>query len=35
LGSGNEAGTGKAGPADRDAERAEKFASIDCGWFVH
>src|SRR5262249_2815062 len=35
LRSGNEAGTGKAGPADGDAERAEKLASIDCGGFVH
>jgi hypothetical protein len=35
LRSGNEAGAGKAGPADGDAERAEKFTSINCGWFVH
>src|SRR5262245_45489574 len=35
LRSGNEAGTGKAGPADGDTERAEKLASIDCGGFVH
>src|SRR5262249_33457928 len=35
LRSGNEAGPGKAGPADGDAKRAEKLASIDCGWFVH
>src|SRR5262249_12676400 len=35
LRAGNEAGTGKAGPADGDAERAEKLTSIDCGWFVH
>jgi len=35
LRSGNEAGTGKAGPADGDAERAEKFTSIDSGRFVH
>src|SRR5262249_61371645 len=35
LWSGNQAGTGKAGPADGDAKRAEKLTSIDCGWFVH
>ena len=29
LRSGNEAGTGEAGPADCDTERAEKFTSID------
>src|SRR5262245_46937757 len=33
--SGDQAGTGKAAPADRDAKRAEKFTPIDRGWFVH
>jgi len=35
LWSSDQAGAGKAAPADRDAKRAEKFAPIDCGWFVH
>src|SRR4029450_1829815 len=35
LRSGNQAGTGKAGSSDRDAERAEKFAPINCGGVVH
>ena len=33
--SGDQAGTGKAAPADRDTKRAEKFTPIDRGWFVH
>src|SRR5262249_37987334 len=32
---GDQAATGKAAPADRDAKRAEKFTPIDRGWFVH
>src|SRR5262249_24782968 len=35
LRSGHQSGTGETGPADGDAEGAEKLAAIDCAWFIH